>query len=164
MKIRFALLTVALFGFALSSCNKPAAAASGPETAATQADPSQADPAAAASQSGPAAVVAQLFTAAKKDDPKLLGGLCDPQKENDGDTDCLCALDPSYVPHKCDSDSGNRIPWVEFKMMFQDGKVNGKARIEGDHAEVDFTFGEGGSESETMALVKRNGNWYFESF
>ncbi|MBK9453951.1 MAG: hypothetical protein IPN95_32065 [Bacteroidetes bacterium] len=112
----------------------------------------------------PGNVVSRLFEAAKADDPKLLAGLCDPEKQNDGDTDCLCALDPAYVPHQCGEDSGNRISWEEFKEYFQNGSLAGEPTIAGNEAGVPFHFGSSGTESETMTLVKRGEKWYLSSF
>ena len=115
-------------------------------------------------QSDPGKVVQRLFEAAKADDPKMLTGLCDPEKQNDGDTDCLCALDPAYVPHQCAEDSRNRVSWEEFKAYFQNGSLAGKPTIAGNEASVPFYFGENGTDTETMALVQSDKQWYMSSF
>lgn len=135
-----------------SKTNSPSGAAQ--ETAAV----------ASLDQTVPENVVQRLFDAAKSDDPNLLQGLCDPEKENDGDTDCLCALADGYEPHKCPQDSHNRISWDDFKLNFAKGSLSGKAVIEGNAAEVEFMFGENGLRKESMTLANRGGKWYLIGF
>ena len=115
-------------------------------------------------QADPSSVVLRLFDAAIADDPQMLMGLCDPQNENDGDTDCVCALPAGYVPHKCPEDSRNRIPWEDYKHIFEHAKLTGEVTIEGEGAMVPFLFGPEGSRPETMILVKRGEKWYLSSF
>ncbi|MEY3441815.1 MAG: hypothetical protein RLZZ519_96 [Bacteroidota bacterium] len=175
MKIKMTYLLTLLLGLSvLTACGvkSEATAAAGSGTAENAAGSASAEVAAGSSAAEDAAfdptkpgnVVKRLFEAAKVDDPKLLAGLCDPEKGNDGDTDCLCALDPAYVPHQCGEDSGNRVSWDEFKEYFQQGSLAGEPSIEGNEASVPFNFGENGAESETMKLVKRGEKWYLSSF
>ncbi len=121
-------------------------------------------PANAVDQSSPVAVVESLFTAAKTRNFEPLASLCDPERKNDGDTDCICALASGYEPHKCRMNSHNRVSADEYVTYFKDGSVKGEARIQGDRSAVDFRFGPGGGRSETMNLVRRNGLWYLSSF
>jgi hypothetical protein len=114
--------------------------------------------------STPENAVQAIFDAAKNQDFGLLTTLCDPLKENDGDTDCLCALSEDYVPHKCASDSHNRVTKAEFTKYFQMGKINGEVEIAGDEASVPIVFGPDGTQTETMNLVQRDGKWYLSSF
>lgn len=156
MKTKTASLLILLFGGLTFSSwgqvvqtHEPTIAAQ-TETAFDQADPSS--------------VVLRLFDAAITNDPQMLMGLCDPQRENDGDTDCICALAAEYVPHKCPEDSRNRIPWEDYKQIFEHAKLAGEATIEGEGAMVPFLFGPEGSRPETMVLVKRGEKWYLLSF
>lgn len=100
-------------------------------------------------QSTPEGTMNMVFDAARSGNYDQLKNLCDPQGENDGDTRRVCQAGENPE---------------EFKKYFQDGAVKGSARIEGDKAEVDFNFGPGGSDSETMRMVQRDGKWYLMSF
>lgn len=112
----------------------------------------------------PEKVMQALFKAAKKENPKFLKNLCPPDQSNDGDTECLCALEPSYVPHGCDEDSNNRLPFEEFVKYFKDGRLNGPIEIKEDRAAVPFLFGPNASRKETMNMIRIEGNWYLSSF
>ena len=112
--------------------------------------------------SSPEIVVQKLFQAAQSNNPMLLKGLCSPEIENDGDTDCLCALYSGYTPDQdCSEQAGN---WDKYVQYFRKGKLNGKARIDGDQAAVDFYFGFNGDRTETMHLQKLKGKWYLSGF
>jgi len=101
-------------------------------------------------QTKPENVVEAVFKAAKSGNFEELKLLCDPNGENDGDTRRICELTEE-----------DKAEFVEF---FKDGKVSGQAAINGDEAEVPFTFGPGGTETETMRLIKRGDKWYLYSF
>lgn len=118
----------------------------------------------AVDQSKPEAVVQAMFDAARTEEFAPLATLCDPLQQNDGDTDCICAMAPRYKAHQCSQNSMNRVSVEEYKQYFLKGSVKGEARIEGDAAEVDFLFGAEGRNSETMSLVRRDGKWYLSSF
>ncbi len=120
--------------------------------------------AAAVDQSKPEAVVQAIFDAARTEEFKPLGTLCDPLQQNDGDTDCICAMSPRYKAHQCSQNSMNRVSVEEYVQYFLKGAVKGEARIDGDAAEVDFLFGAEGRNQETMTLVRRDGKWYLSSF
>jgi tetratricopeptide (TPR) repeat protein len=113
-------------------------------------EPKAADSSLAATD--PAVVVQALFDAAAAGDFAALQSLCDPQGENDGDTQMICDTA---------TDTTNRSDFVE---IFANGKINGQARISGDKAEVPFLFGPDGQDEETMELINRNGQWYLFSF
>ena len=83
----------------------------------------------------PEAVLQALFDAAQSEDTSVLGSLCDPHQQNDGDTDCLCALDRRYKAHQCSHNSMNKVSFEDFQQYFQLASVRGPARIEGDEAE-----------------------------
>jgi hypothetical protein len=102
--------------------------------------------------SKPESVVEAIFKAAKTKDFESLKALCDPKGENDGDTKDICGV------------ADNKEMQEEFVQFFEKGKVSGSARIEGDEAEVDFTFGPSGNDTETMNLIQRDGKWYLKSF
>ena len=106
-------------------------------------------------QSQPENVVAWLFEVVKADDPKLLAGLCDPQGEGDGDTRRICELS---------TQSPVSDGFMDFKEIFKEGGVDGKAEVMGDEARVSFHFGEGGKENETMELIRRGDKWYLSGF
>jgi len=112
----------------------------------------------------PLAVMDILFGAAKSGDFSALGGLCDPEQKNDGDTDCICAIDIKYIPHNCSERQKKEINEVTFVEYFKDGSYTASPRIARDSAEVDFVFGPEGKVEETMHLVRRDGFWYLSSF
>lgn len=91
-----------------------------------------------------------IFDAAKSGNYAPLANICDPN--GDGDTRDICNM----------ANDDSRAE--EFKEAFADGEVVGEARIEGDRAEVDFKFGPGGVENETMRLVKVDGKWLLSAF
>ena len=85
-------------------------------------------------------VVQAVFVAAQTDDFDGLQELCDPQGENDGDTQMICDLA---------TDSTNREEFVQF---FAQGQLNGEVVIsqDGNQAEVPFLFGPDGQQEESM--------------
>jgi len=101
-------------------------------------------------QSTPEKVVEAVFQAAKSGDISHLKGLCDPEGENDGDTKRICELTEADA--------------AEFFEYFKNGKVNGKAEIDGEMAAVPILFGPEGKTQETMNVVKRGDKWYLYSF
>lgn len=100
-------------------------------------------------QSTPEGTLQMVFDAAATGALDQLVDLCDPEGENDGDTQQICdaAEDPE-----------------EFLEYFSNAQLNGEAEIEGDMARVPFLFGPDGSYEETMVLVKREDKWYLYSF
>ncbi len=100
----------------------------------------------------PESVVQAVFDAAQSGNFEILKNLCDPIGENDGDTKRICT---------CADDEKNRAELIEY---FKTGKVAGAAKINGEEAEVDFTFGPNGNDKETMKLINRDGKWYLYSF
>lgn len=102
----------------------------------------------------PESVVQIVFDAAKSGDFASLGGLCDPQGENDGDTQGICDMATDDADQE------------EFVQYFATGKINGEATISatGDRAEVPFSFGPDGDRDETMELINRNAQWYLFGF
>ena len=101
-------------------------------------------------QSTPEKVVEAVFNAAKSGDIDHLKGLCDPKGENDGDTKRICELTEADA--------------AEFIEYFKNGKVNGKAVIEGDMATVPILFGPERKTEESMKVIKRGDKWYLYSF
>lgn len=104
-------------------------------------------------QKTPDGVVKYLFASAKNKDFSKLRYLCDPYAENDGDTKRLCNVEMYTNKYK-----------EEFIREFQNGRIIGEPKIEGDIAKVEFAFGRSSNKLETMNLIKRNGNWYLGSF
>jgi hypothetical protein len=51
-----------------------------------------------------------------------------------------------------------------LKSEFENGRVIGKPKINGDKAEVEFAFGPSANQLEKMRMVKRNGLWYLSGF
>lgn len=100
----------------------------------------------------PASVLQAVFDAARTEDFSLLGGLCDPLGQNDGDTALICAITADHP----DRDS--------FVAYFAKGTIAAEALIQGDRAEVPFLFGPEGDQEETMVLVQRDGKWYLAEF
>jgi hypothetical protein len=141
---------------ALSGCGEaaptttPTEIPAPPTTAAAPATPTVA--AAEVNFSDPVSVVEAVFAATQSEDYSSLADLCDPQKQNDIDTQKICDLA---------TDETDR---VEFIAAFGKGKVAGPANIttEGNDqiAEVPVLFGPDGDEEETFKLVQRDGKWY----
>src|SRR5690606_35866799 len=90
----------------------------------------------------PQSVVSAIFHAASTGELEALAGLCDPMKENDGDTRRICEVA-----------AADEAGQAEFKSYFAAGKLNGEPQVEGDRAEVPFLFGPDGTREETMVLV-----------
>ena len=103
--------------------------------------------------SDPIAVVQAVFDAAATGDFSALAGLCDPLGENDEDSAMICAITDNHA---------SRDSFVEY---FGKGKIVGEAILHGDdQAEVQFLYGPGGDEPETVHLIKRDGKWYLLGF
>jgi hypothetical protein len=100
----------------------------------------------------PSAVVQAMLDVATSNDWAQLGGLCDPDGGNDGDTQRICNLA---------TDAEDRAEFIE---VFRGGTLNGAARISGDTAVVPFVFGVTDRNAEEMRLVQRDGRWYLASF
>jgi Flp pilus assembly protein TadD len=111
-------------------------------------------PVAVAPVTSPESMVQTIFDAAKSGDFASLTDLCDPQGENDGDTQMICDLA---------TDEANRDEFVQY---FAAGKINGDAITspDGQSAEVPFLFGPDGTSDETMELINRDGQWYLFGF
>jgi hypothetical protein len=133
--MRFALLAAAAIGAALAGCAKEIE-----------------DPRSAEVDCGdPKSVTASIFYAADTGRADHLGELCDPAGAG-ASVRRICAVRP-------------RSPdWESFRRSFARGRLNGEPRISGDRARLDFVFGPGGDDSETMELVRRGGCWYLSSF
>lgn len=101
----------------------------------------------------PESVLGAVFQAASSGRYEALAGLCDPKKENDGDTQRICDVGKAEASAQ-----------EEFAQWFKTGKITGEATISGDSAEVPFSFGPDGSKTETMRLVQRDGKWYLAGF
>ncbi len=105
-------------------------------------------------QSKPENVLEIMFEAAKTGDFSHMAGLCHDDVDMDGDVKDVCSCGESDAEEKL-LDS--------YKEYFAKGKVTA-TRIDGDKAEVDFSFGPDGSKKETMKLVKIEEKWYLSSF
>jgi hypothetical protein len=101
----------------------------------------------------PESVVEAIFAAARSHKFGVLGGLCDPMKENDSDTQKIC-----------DVSKAGRESREEFVKVFRTGRIRTPGHIDGEMAEVRFEFGPDGSRVETMRLILRDGKWYLSSF
>jgi hypothetical protein len=112
----------------------------------------------------PTSVVEAIFYAAKTEDFKILGELCDPEGEGDGDTKSLCALSL----YKIAGSAGNKITREEFVEIFKNAKISGttinRSDKWGDFADVPILFGSNADKEETITLIKRDGKWYLGSF
>lgn len=108
--------------------------------------------AATVDHSDPVAVVQAMLAVAETEQWDLLGGLCDPTGDNDGDTRRICEL--ATTP----DDRG------EFAEVFGGGAVGEGAEVDAEagRASVPFTFD--GGRGETMELVMRDDRWYLYSF
>ena len=104
-------------------------------------------------QTNPNSVVQAIFDAANSEEYSALENLCDPQGENDSDTQDICGL--------AESDTDFQQEFVEY---FAKGKPSGDAEIKADEASVPILFGPDADQEETMVLVKRDDKWYLSSF
>lgn len=104
-------------------------------------------------QKSPTSVMNYIFESAKKGDFSNFRNLCDPYGENDSDVNQICYAEMIMEKQK-----------AELKREFENGRVIGKAKINGDEAEVEFAFGASANRLEKMRMVKRNGLWYLLSF
>ena len=100
----------------------------------------------------PASVLQALFDSARLGDLSQLAGLCDPQGENDGDTAAICVM------------SADNELAASFREWFATGQITGEAIIDGNRAEIPFTYGPEGGREETMRLIQRDGRWYLLDF
>jgi hypothetical protein len=102
----------------------------------------------------PESVVQAIFDAVKTGDLSFLKELCDPQGQNDSDTQMIC---------DAATDETNR---EEFLQYFAIGGINGAVQISpgGDRAKAPFVFGPDGDQEETMELINRDGQWYLFGF
>ena len=114
-------------------------------------------------QSDPRNVVQRLFDAARADDPRMLAGLCDPDHNNDGDTECICALDPGYSGRDPDVKTHCHLSWEEFKIQFSKGRLAHDPGHEPNEAQVEFYYGRYGKKRASMAVNYKNGMWYLHS-
>ena len=113
----------------------------------------------------PEATLLALFEAARNEDFSHVGALCDPMQENDGDTDCICALDPSYVPHKCSPRKQKKFTAELIIDYFAPAQITGETEYDGDFARIPFLFGPPEErDNETMLLIRRGKFWYLGSF
>ena len=104
-------------------------------------------------QSTPEGTLATVFAAAKSGDLASLKALVPAAGDLDGDVERIRKV--------ADADKAAQ---KEFSEWFGAGKVVGKARVEDDTADIDFTFGPKGSRSDTMNLVRKDGKWFLDSF
>ncbi|MBE9028663.1 hypothetical protein IQ266_02680 [filamentous cyanobacterium LEGE 11480] len=135
----------------IASCSSSPTASNNPPPA-TDASPSS--KVAVVANSQPKSVVQAIADAATTKEFEALGGLCDPQKQNDGDTQQICDVA---------TDAKNREKFVKF---FGNMSLQGEAKIseDGNTAMVEILFGPEGDKAETINLIKRDGKWYLSSF
>ena len=104
-------------------------------------------------QKAPESVMKYIFESAKKGDFSNFRNLCDPYGENDSDVNQICYAEMLMEKQKTD-----------LKREFENGRVIGKAKVNGDKAEVEFVFGASANRLEKMKMIKRNGLWYLGAF
>lgn len=104
-------------------------------------------------QKDPASVINYIFESAKNRDFSNFRNLCDPYGENDSDVNRIC-----YAEMMMQKQQAN------LKAEFENGRIIGEPKIDGDKAEVEFAFGPSANRLEKMKMVKRNGLWYLSGF
>ena len=104
-------------------------------------------------QKNPESVMEYIFKSAKKGDFSNFRNLCDPYGENDSDVNQICYAEMMMENQR-----------AKLKKEFQNGRVIGKALINGDKAEVEFAFGSSANRLEKMKMIKRNDLWYLSGF
>ena len=107
----------------------------------------------------PENVVNALFYVALSQDFTVLGQLCDPEGEGDGDTQQLCALS---LYNKVAS-AGDNLTRENFTLAFINGSINGETIYTSQSSSVPILFMQG-NKTETINLIKREGKWYLSSF
>ncbi len=103
--------------------------------------------------SNPISVVLSVFDAANNNDFTKLKLLCDPDGSGDGDCKSICNL--LEAPTKTQK---------EFVEYFSGGQIVGEPVIHETEAKVPIKFGPGQNRDETFFLIKKEGNWYLNSF
>lgn len=100
--------------------------------------------------STPEKTLTAVFDAARTGDTSKLISLC--SADGDGDVKQICAMTAQHPE------------WAEFAKVFKDGKVTAPAAITGNEATVEFSFGPGGTEKETMQFTNVDGKWLLSGF
>ena len=112
-------------------------------------------------QKNPKSVVTALFHAAQTNNYIILGDICDPLDQGDGETKSICALAHSDDPE-------NKISRNEFTKLFIKGQVSGTIIYGNSNgyrtANVPIRFGTDSNTEKNMKLVERDGKWYLYSF
>ncbi|MCC7000436.1 MAG: hypothetical protein IT370_37910 [Deltaproteobacteria bacterium] len=98
----------------------------------------------------PEKTLTAVFDAARTGDTHNLLSLC--AADGDGDVKQICAMTAQHPE------------WAEFAKVFKDGKITAPAAIVGNEATVEFSFGEGGTEHETMQFTNVDGKWLLSGF
>jgi hypothetical protein len=104
-------------------------------------------------QKDPVKLMKYIFESAKKGDFSNFRYLCDPYGENDRDVNRICNIELLSEKHL-----------QEFKSSFENGRIIGEAKIEGDRAKVEFAYGTSSNKLEEMGFIKRNELWYLAGF
>ena len=167
MKKLMSILTACLFVFTLACCSgdkdSGSSASDGSGTSSVSSSSSSSDNKGASTvnkaseeednqtftlnSKTPENVVNAIFYAARTQDFQILGELCDPEGEGDGDTKSLCALGWE----KKSGSAGNKITRENFVEVFKNGKISGvTTKREGGGASVPILFGPDGDKEETM--------------
>lgn len=117
-------------------------------------------------QATPEESLSSMLELARRGQVDGLEKLCDPQRQNDGDSDCICALSPRYQAHKCPANSHNRQSPEAFFSCFASVEITEAAEIEGQEAKVTMHANPKlcGFSQETMHLVQRGERWYLLGF
>jgi len=104
-------------------------------------------------QNSPRNTLEEAFKAARTGNFSYLHLLCDPEGNNDGDTQKLCNLQNGTLADKLD-----------YRVQFKLAHSLEEKYIDENRATVRFKFGKKAQLFETMNLVKRDNKWYLISF
>ena len=104
-------------------------------------------------QKDPASVMKYIFESAKKGDFSNFRNLCDPYGEYPNELNQICFAEMMMDKQQ-----------AKLKADLENGRIIGKASINGDKAEVEFAFGPSSNQLEKMEMVNRNGLWYLGGF
>ena len=104
-------------------------------------------------QKNPVSVMKYIFDSAKKGDFSNFRHLCDPYGENDRDVNRICNAEMLSEKRK-----------QELKSAFENGRIIGEVKIEGNKAKVEFAYGMSANRLEEMGFIKRNKLWYLAGF
>jgi hypothetical protein len=104
-------------------------------------------------QESPEGVLLYIFEASSNRDFSNFQYLCDPYAENDSDVNGFCYINLTFGAEK-----------EKVAQEFENGRIMSETKFIGDDkAEIEFAYGYGSNQLETISFINRNGLWYLLS-